>query len=272
MFCQVVIGPPGCGKTTYCNGMQQFMEALGRKVAVVNLDPANELLPYKAAIDIVQLVRMDVVMECKGLGPNGGLMYCMEYLERNLEWLTAQLRTLQEQGFYVLFDCPGQVELYTHHNSMKNILESLQRMNYRIAAVHLVDSLHCANPASYISILLLSLTTMLQLELPHVNVLSKFDLVREDDLAFNIEFYTEVQDLKYLRRALDISMPRQFKRMNKALSEVVEDFGLVSFCTLDIQNKESVAHLLSIIDKANGYVFGGLTRGNESIMGVADQC
>ena len=30
VFGQVVIGPPGAGKTTYCNGMQQFMTALGR--------------------------------------------------------------------------------------------------------------------------------------------------------------------------------------------------------------------------------------------------
>jgi len=30
MFGQVVIGPPGSGKTTYCNGMSQFMKAIGR--------------------------------------------------------------------------------------------------------------------------------------------------------------------------------------------------------------------------------------------------
>ena len=41
VFGQVVIGPPGSGKTTYCNGMAQFLRGLGRKVAVVNLDPAS---------------------------------------------------------------------------------------------------------------------------------------------------------------------------------------------------------------------------------------
>ncbi|KAL6511588.1 GPN-loop GTPase qqt1 [Orobanche gracilis] len=45
-FGQVVIGPPGSGKTTYCNGMSQFLQLFGRKVAVINLDPANEALPY----------------------------------------------------------------------------------------------------------------------------------------------------------------------------------------------------------------------------------
>ena len=40
---------------------------------------------------------------------------------------------------------------------------------------------------------------MLQLELPHVNVLSKVDLVEKyGKLDFNIDYYTEVQDLDYL--------------------------------------------------------------------------
>lgn len=30
VFGQVVIGPPGSGKTTYCNGMSQFLSLLGR--------------------------------------------------------------------------------------------------------------------------------------------------------------------------------------------------------------------------------------------------
>uniref|UniRef100_A0A8C0LEA6 GPN-loop GTPase 2 n=1 Tax=Canis lupus dingo TaxID=286419 RepID=A0A8C0LEA6_CANLU len=46
-FGQAVIGPPGSGKTTYCLGMSEFLRALGRRVAVVNLDPANEGLPYE---------------------------------------------------------------------------------------------------------------------------------------------------------------------------------------------------------------------------------
>lgn len=45
-FAQMVLGPPGSGKTTYCNGMQQFLQQNGRETAIVNMDPANEHLPY----------------------------------------------------------------------------------------------------------------------------------------------------------------------------------------------------------------------------------
>ncbi len=36
-----ILGPPGSGKTTFCNGLSQFLSAVGREASVVNLDPAN---------------------------------------------------------------------------------------------------------------------------------------------------------------------------------------------------------------------------------------
>lgn len=130
-FGQVVIGPPGSGKTTYCQGMLEFLSHLGRKGIVVNLDPANEGLPYSCAVDISELVTLDDVMDGLKLGPNGGLIYCMEYLEANLDWLEEKLQ--HHQDCYVLFDCPGQVELYTHHNSVKNIFAHLSKWNFRVS-------------------------------------------------------------------------------------------------------------------------------------------
>lgn len=129
-FGQAVIGPPGSGKTTYCLGMQEFLSAIGRKVAVVNLDPANEGIPYQCAVDISELITLTDVMENLKLGPNGGLIYCMEYLEANFDWLQEKLS--QFRGHYFLFDCPGQVELFTHHNSLRNIFAQLARWNFRV--------------------------------------------------------------------------------------------------------------------------------------------
>jgi GPN-loop GTPase len=71
-FGQLVIGPPGSGKTTFCNGMQQYLGLLGRRAIVVNLDPANDMLPYDCAVDLADLVSLEEVMERLTLGPNGG--------------------------------------------------------------------------------------------------------------------------------------------------------------------------------------------------------
>ncbi len=49
----------------------------------------------------------------------------------------------------------------------------------QLAAVHLCDAHYITDASKYISVLLLSLRAMLHLELPHVNVLSKIDLISQ---------------------------------------------------------------------------------------------
>jgi GTPase SAR1 family protein len=93
-FAQLVIGPPGSGKSTYCDGMQQFMGAVERKCSVVNLDPANDHTSYEPAVDVRDLVTIDEIMEQESLGPNGGVLYALEELEHNFDWLAEGLKEL----------------------------------------------------------------------------------------------------------------------------------------------------------------------------------
>nr|XP_018632812.1 GPN-loop GTPase QQT1 isoform X2 [Nicotiana tomentosiformis] len=189
-----------------------------------------------------------------------GLVYCMDYLEKNIDWLESKLKPLLKEH-YLLFDFPGQVELFfLHENAKKMIMKLIKKLDLRLTAVHLVDAHLCSDPGKYVSALLLSLSTMLHLELPHVNVLSKIDLIESyGKLALNLEFYTDVQDLSYLQYELGQD-PRsaKYRKLTKELCEVIEDYGLVNFTTLDIQDKESVGNLVKLIDKTNGYVFAGI--------------
>ena len=41
---------------------------------------------------------------------------------------------------YLLIDCPGQIELYTHMPLMKQIADFLERMGFRLVVVYLLDS------------------------------------------------------------------------------------------------------------------------------------
>ena len=70
-------------------------------------------------------------MDKHGLGPNGGLLYCMEYLEVNFDWLEGRLKELGDDA-YVLFDLPGQVELSTNHESIKRIVNKLTKNAFRV--------------------------------------------------------------------------------------------------------------------------------------------
>ncbi|KAK4187097.1 hypothetical protein QBC35DRAFT_474841 [Podospora australis] len=271
-FGQLVVGSPGAGKSTYCDGMHQFMGAIGRQCSVINLDPANDHTSYPCAVDIRDLVTLEEIMSDDRLGPNGGILYALEELENNFEWLETQLKEIGDD--YVLFDCPGQVELYTHHASLRNIFFKLQKLGYRLVAVHLSDCFCLTQPSLYISNILLALRAMLQLDLPHVNVLTKIDRIADyDPLPFNLDFYTEVQDLSYLMPALDAESPalrsNKFGRLNQAIADLVEQFGLVNFEVLAIENKKSVMHLLRVIDRAGGYVFGTAEGANDTVWQIA---
>ena len=105
---------------------------------------------------------------------------------------------------------------------------------------------------------------MLQLDLPHLNVLTKIDnLASYPPLPFNLDFYTEVQDLSYLLPHLSSSttnptpLDEKFQGLNKAIIELVEEFALVGFETLAVEDKRSMMTLLQAIDRAGGYAFGG---------------
>ena len=79
-FVQFVMGPAGTGKSTYCKTIQEHCQTTKRSMRVINLDPAAEEFLYEASLDIKELISVEDVMEQLGFGPNGSLVYCMEYL------------------------------------------------------------------------------------------------------------------------------------------------------------------------------------------------
>jgi hypothetical protein len=49
---------------------------------------------YTPDIDIGELITLKKAMNEHQLGPNGGLIYCLEYLEANVDWLVEKLKTV----------------------------------------------------------------------------------------------------------------------------------------------------------------------------------
>ena len=238
----------------------------------MNLDPANENIPYECDLDVRDLIELEAVMEESSLGPNGALLYCMESLEVNFDWLKERIESFDPESYFV-FDFPGQVELFTNHESVYNLIRSLEReLHFRLVAIHLADSTHCKDPLRFISLAMLTLQSMVKLECPQINIMSKFDKFDSSDISTDeslpLSFYADCQDISLLNVSNN-TMPSRLSRLTQAIAEMIDDFAMVSFIPLAVEDKECMAYLMQEADKANGLVFGALTAGNESILQTA---
>jgi len=92
---------------------------------------------------------------------------------------------------------------------------------------------------------------MMRIELPHINILSKVDLIEKyGKLQFGIDFYTEVLDLDYLvDRMPDDPFTAKHKKLTKAITGLVQDYGLVNFIPLSVDSKEMMLGVKNAIDK-----------------------
>ena len=81
-YAVLVTGPAGAGKSTFCASLMTHLHASRRTGHLVNLDPAAapDSFEYAPTIDIKDLVSVEDVMSELGYGPNGGLVYCFEYV------------------------------------------------------------------------------------------------------------------------------------------------------------------------------------------------
>ncbi|GKB24245.1 GPN-loop GTPase 2 [Tanacetum coccineum] len=155
----------GCAKGVK-DGVWSGGHRSSRKVAVINLDPAND-----------------------------SLSSCVLYglLGEKYRLVGIQIETFFERSLF----SPLLSSL-----AKRTILPTLHAK--KLTAIHLIDAHLCSDPGKYVSALLLSLSTLLHMELPVVNVLSKMDLIESyGKLAFNFDFYTDVEDLSYLQDHLD---------------------------------------------------------------------
>ncbi|XP_004053931.3 GPN-loop GTPase 3 isoform X2 [Gorilla gorilla gorilla] len=251
-YAQLVMGPAGSGKSTYCATMVQHCEALNRSVQVVNLDPAAEHFSYSVMADIRELIEVDDVMEDDSLrfGPNGGLVFCMEYFTNNFDWLENCLGHVEDD--YILFDCPGQIELYTHLPVMKQLVQQLEQWEFRVCGVFLVDSQFMVESFKFISGILAALSAMISLEIPQVNIMTKMDLLSKKAKK-EIEKFLDPDMYSLLEDSTSDLRSKKFKKLTKAICGLIDDYSMVRFLPYDQSDEESMNIVLQHIDFAIQY-------------------
>lgn len=59
------------------------------------------------------------------------------YLADNFDWFEEQISDFGEDD-YLILDCPGQIELYSHINVMKRVTDGLRGEGFNVCGVFLV--------------------------------------------------------------------------------------------------------------------------------------
>lgn len=252
-YAQLVMGPAGSGKSTYCSVIMKHCQNSNRNIHVINLDPAAEHFDYEPMADVKNLIQLEDVMEDEKLnyGPNGGLIFCMEYLMQNTNWLEEELGV--DQDDYILFDCPGQIELYTHMNVMKQFITTLQNLDFNVCGVFLLDSQFMVDASKFFSGVFATLSTMVNLEIPHINILSKLDLLNKRARKILDRYLEPDIDLLVEQDTGNTAWHKKHQKLSQAIGKLVDDYSLVKFMALDIENKDSIDNILYTIDNAIQY-------------------
>ena len=181
------LGTAGCGKSTITNAFQAWMHTQRLDAVTINLDPGAEALPYVPEIDIRDWVVLKDVMEEQGLGPNGAQILCADLVALNIKEVADVLEQFDTD--YFLIDTPGQMELFTFRESSRIIIDALGHEDSVLA--YLNDPALVKRPSGLISSILLSATTQYRHMVPFINLLSKSDLLSEDEISEIVNWSTD---------------------------------------------------------------------------------
>jgi len=185
------IGTAGSGKSTMVQAFREWMELQGLDCISVNLDPGADAVPHAAEVDIRDWIRLTDIMEEYGLGPNGAQIVSSDLMAVNMsEWAPI---IHEFNSDYVLIDTPGQMELFTFRQSSEMIVKELGREDSFL--VFLSDPQLSKTPNGFVSSMMLCALTHFRFSIPILNVLSKADLLSEEELDLIMEWSVSPESL-----------------------------------------------------------------------------
>jgi hypothetical protein len=74
----------------------------------------------------------------------------------------------------------------------------------------------------------------------------------------NLTFYGGLSGLKFMffgEDSDDTPFSKKFGKLTQNLCDVIENFSMVGYTLLDINNKFSMCNILMLVDKSNGYFY-----------------
>ncbi len=211
-----VVGPAGSGKSTFTAAFREWMIKNEYDTVVVNLDPGAEILPYTPDVDIRDIVDLNSIMNEYGLGPNGAQIVAADMIANFVEELKSEVDNYEAD--YIIYDTAGQIELFAFRAASKFIVDYLGEDRSMLA--FLFDPSLAKTPSGFVSLLILSSSVYFRFYIPFINILSKVDIVEDNDL-YNIAEWSKNWNSLY--DALITENPSMRKELSIELFKALEN-------------------------------------------------
>jgi len=211
------IGTAGSGKSTLTDNFKKWMTLRSLDAITVNLDPGAENLPYEPDVDIRDWISMKEIMETYGLGPNGAQIAAADMLALNTEDVKKSIESFKTD--YVLMDTPGQLELFVFREAGKYIIKFINPQ--RSITAYLLDPGLAKTATGFVSQLLLSINTSFRLEQPQINILSKADMLTDEELNL-VKNWSETPDLLY--NSITSEKASIHRELSEGILNLIKDF------------------------------------------------
>ena len=231
MFFIFLVGTAGSGKSLLTASLEKWLVESDLSVTVVNIDPGVESPPYTSDVDIREYVDYGEVMNNFGLGPNGALVASLDMGVGSVNELREEI--IESERDYIIVDCPGQMELFAYRNSGPLMVSGLRGDDPSLS-LYLLDSNIARTPIGYLSSMLLGLSINIRFGLPQLNILSKTDILMEDEIDEIVEWGSEIH---LLEEALDQSSEGLVREYSKSILEMLGNIGSTSV-TVPVSSKD----------------------------------
>ena len=178
-------------------------------------------MPYIPDIDIRDFIVLDEVMEKYGLGPNGAMILASDLMVNFLDDLKYEID--EYNADWVLVDTAGQLELFAFRETGPLIASTLGFGSIQRSVSFLFDSNFVLRPNGFISTLLLAASVQFRFRnIPQINILSKMDLLDEDQIDMIINWS---QDFQALEESTSEREKGLIRELSMALSDVFIQMG-----------------------------------------------